>query len=317
MTDAAAFTFQHTEPFGGPPAQRAHVFSGSPVQIITRNKTIAFGARPLIMGILNVTPDSFSDGGRFTQDQAISAQVKTMLDSGADLIDVGGESTRPYAEPVSEHEELRRVLPAIACVRALHRSIPVSIDTTKAEVARQALNAGADIINDVSALRFDPEMIRIAIAHEAPVILMHMHKTPKDMQDEPVYDDVIQEITDFLAERISWATQQGLARELIIVDPGLGFGKTVAHNLTILKNLRAFKTLGCPLLIGHSRKGFIGKLLALEAQDRVLLKTQVLDHHFVLSGDPGGDHFKLQRLEMQKPLLQTLCHQQLRVRFNE
>jgi len=220
------------------------------------------------MGILNVTPDSFSDGGRYTREESLSAQVKTMLDNGADLIDVGGESTRPYAEPVSEEEELRRVLPALACIRALHRSLPVSIDTTKAEVARQALTAGADIINDVSGLRFDPEMVRIAIAHEAPVILMHMRKTPKDMQDEPVYDDVVREITDFLAERISWATEQGLDRQRIIVDPGLGFGKTVTHNLTILKHLRAFKKLGCPLLVGHSRKGFIGKLLGLETQDR-------------------------------------------------
>ena len=238
------------------------------MQIIAKNKTIAFGPRPLVMGILNVTPDSFSDGGRFTQDQALAAQVKAMLDNGADLIDVGGESTRPYAEPVSEAEELRRVLPAIACIRALHRSIPVSIDTTKAEVARQALVAGADIINDVSGLRFDPAMIRIAVAHEAPVILMHMRKTPKDMQDEPVYDDVIQEITDFLAERISWATGQGLDRQRIIVDPGLGFGKTVLHNLTILKHLRVFKKLGCPLLVGHSRKGFIGTLLGLETRER-------------------------------------------------
>ncbi len=222
------------------------------------------------MGILNATPDSFSDGGRFTHEDSLVAQIKAMLDTGADLIDVGGESTRPYAEPVPEHEELRRVLPAIACIRGLHRSIPISIDTTKAEVAHQALNAGADIINDVSALRFDPEMIRVAIAHEAPVILMHMRKTPKDMQDEPVYVDVILEITNFLAERISWATQQGVDRQRIIVDPGLGFGKTVAHNLTILKHLRTFKILECPLLIGHSRKGFIGKLLGLETQERDL-----------------------------------------------
>lgn len=240
------------------------------MQIISKNKTMVFGPRPLVMGILNVTPDSFSDGGRYTQEKALSLQVRAMLDSGADILDVGGESTKPYAEPVSEDEELRRVLPAIASIRAMHGSIPVSIDTTKAEVARQALQAGADIINDVSGLRFDAEMIRVAIAHEAPVILMHMRKTPKDMQDEPVYDDVVQEITDFLAERISWATQQGLKRERIIVDPGLGFGKTVEHNLTILKNLRAFKNLGCPLLIGHSRKSFIGKILPLETQDRDL-----------------------------------------------
>lgn len=240
------------------------------MQITTQNKTIAFGPRPLVMGILNLTPDSFSDGGCFTHDAALSAQIKNMLDSGADIIDVGGESTRPYAEPVPQDEELRRVLPAIARIRAMHHSIPISIDTTKAEVARQALEAGADIINDVSALRFDPKMIRVAIAHEAPVILMHMHKTPKDMQDEPVYADVIREIMDFLGERISWAAEQGLAREQIIVDPGLGFGKTVEHNLSILKHLRTFKTLGCPLLIGHSRKAFIGRLLTLETQERDL-----------------------------------------------
>lgn len=238
------------------------------MQIIAKNKTIAFGPRPLIMGILNVTPDSFSDGGHFTQNEPLNAQIKNMLDNGADLIDVGGESSRPYADPVSEQEELRRVLPAIASIRALHRSIPISIDTTKAEVARQALNAGADIVNDISALRFDPAMIRIAVDHKAPIILMHMRKTPKDMQDEPKYDDVIQEIMGFLAERISWATSHGLDQKRIIIDPGLGFGKTVTHNLTILKNLRVFKDLGCPLLVGHSRKAFIGKLLALETQGR-------------------------------------------------
>ena len=235
------------------------------------------------MGILNLTPDSFSDGGRFTQKKALSAQIKNMLASGADLIDVGGESTRPYAVPVPEDEELRRVLPAISCIRALDRSIPISIDTTKAEVAHQALEAGADIINDVSALRFDPAMIRVAIAHEAPVILMHMRKTPKDMQDEPVYDDVIQEIRDFLVERISWATEQGIDRKRIIVDPGLGFGKTVAHNLTILKHLDAFKSLGCPLLIGHSRKGFIGSLLSLKTAERDLA-TALISFHCATHG---------------------------------
>ena len=245
------------------------------MKIIAKNKIISFGIRPLVMGILNVTPDSFSDGGRFTQHKPLNAQIKNILDNGADLIDVGGESTRPYADPVSEQEELRRVLPAIASIRAQHHSIPVSIDTTKAEVAHQALNAGADIINDISALRFDPAMIQVAVAHEAPVILMHMRKTPKDMQDEPKYDDVIQEIMEFLAERISWATEHGLGRQRIIVDPGLGFGKTVVHNLTILKNLRVFKNLGYPLMVGHSRKAFIGKLLALETQERDLATAMI------------------------------------------
>jgi dihydropteroate synthase len=255
------------------------------------------------MGILNLTPDSFSDGGHFTQKKALSAQIKNMLASGADFIDVGGESTRPYAEPVSEDEELRRVLPAIACIRALDRSIPISIDTTKAEVARQALEAGADIINDVSALRFDSAMIRVAIAHEAPVILMHMRKTPKDMQDEPVYDDVIQEIRDFLVERITWATEQGIDRERIIVDPGLGFGKTVAHNLTILKHLDAFKSLGCPLLIGHSRKGFIGSLLSLKTAERDLA-TALISFHCATH---GADILRVH--EVEKTLQAVRLHQ--------
>lgn len=236
--------------------------------INSKNRTIAFGSRPLVMGILNVTPDSFSDGGRFTGAETLAAQIRTMLDNGADLIDVGGESTRPYAEPVPEAEELRRVLPAIACIRAITQDIPVSIDTTKADVARQALKAGADIINDVSALRFDPQMIEVAVTQEAPVILMHMRKTPKDMQDAPVYADVIGEITGFLAERIAWATAQGLAREKIIIDPGIGFGKTVEHNLMILKHLRSFKSLDCPLLLGHSRKAFIGSLMNLALEER-------------------------------------------------
>jgi dihydropteroate synthase len=255
------------------------------------------------MGILNLTPDSFSDGGHFTQKKALSAQIKNMLASGADFIDVGGESTRPYAEPVSEDEELRRVLPAIACIRALDRSIPISIDTTKAEVARQALEAGADIINDVSALRFDSAMIRVAIAHEAPVILMHMRKTPKDMQDEPVYDDVIQEIRDFLVERITWATEQGIDRERIIVDPGLGFGKTVAHNLTILKHLDAFKSLGCPLLIGHSRKGFIGSLLSLKTAERDLA-TALISFHCATH---GADILRVH--EVEKTMQAVRLHQ--------
>jgi len=235
------------------------------------------------MGILNVTPDSFSDGGLFTGEEAIAAQAGAIISEGADLIDLGGESTRPYSEPVPLQEELRRVLPAIACIRALSSDIPISIDTTKAEVARQALAAGADIINDVSALRFDPEMVKVAIACEAPVILMHMRKTPQDMQDAPAYDNVPEEIISFLEERIAWAIAQGLGREKIIIDPGIGFGKTMAHNLTILKYLRSFKTLGCPLLVGHSRKAFIGSLLNLEIKERDL-PTAILSAYCATQG---------------------------------
>jgi len=220
------------------------------------------------MGILNITPDSFSDGGSFNEATAMTAQVRRMLAAGVDIIDVGGESTRPFSEPVPPEEELRRVLPAIACIRQESAEVPISIDTTKAGVAKAALAAGADLLNDISALRFEPEMIEVALAHQAPVVIMHMQGTPKDMQVEPEYRDVVAEVRDFLAERIRWAEGKGLSRQRIIIDPGLGFGKTIEHNLTLLKHLGELKSLGCPLLIGHSRKAFIGKLLDLPVEKR-------------------------------------------------
>lgn len=212
------------------------------------------------MGILNVTPDSFSDGGQFTSKDAIDRRTEEMLQDGVDIIDIGGESSRPFSEPVSLAEELTRVLPAIETIRR-QSTIPISIDTTKAEVARQALAAGADIINDISALRFDPEMIKLARLTDAPLIIMHMQGTPGDMQIKPIYQDVIEETTDFFRERIDWLCHNGINRRRIIIDPGIGFGKTMAHNLTILKNLEKYQVLGCPVLIGHSRKSFIRKLL--------------------------------------------------------
>ena len=226
-----------------------------------------FGSRVQVMGILNVTPDSFSDGGRFTSAQAIAGQVEKMVAAGADIIDVGGESSRPFAEPVSFEEELARVLPAIEIIRKNH-TIPISIDTTKAEVARQALREGADIINDISALRFDPEMVNLVRETEVPVIIMHMQGTPTDMQVNPAYGDVVAEIKEFFAERLSWAEKKGVKRSRFLIDPGIGFGKTVDHNLIILKRVADFNELGCPVLIGHSRKAFIGKLLGNEAADR-------------------------------------------------
>ncbi len=232
-------------------------------------------ARAQIMGILNVTPDSFSDGGSLSNDAAISEQVQGMLAAGVDIIDVGGESTRPFAEPVELDEELARVLPAIKAIRACDKNIPVSIDTTKAEVARHALDCGATIINDISALRFDPEMISVALTYKVPVIIMHMQGTPGNMQLEPRYDDVVKEIQDFLEERISWASSQGLRRDQIIVDPGIGFGKSLGHNLSILKHVADFKSLGCRVLIGHSRKSFMGKLLDLEVEQRDLATASV------------------------------------------
>ena len=231
------------------------------------DNTITIGERPLIMGILNVTPDSFSDGGKFVTQEAIVRQVDKMVTDGADIIDVGGESTRPYAAAVTIAEELARVIPAIDIIRK-HHKLPISIDTSKSEVAAEALAAGADIINDISALRFDPAMIDIAIQHNAPVVLMHMHGTPRDMQINPTYDNVIEDILSFFAGRLAWAQKRGLKKEKIIIDPGIGFGKTVEHNLSILKHLDRFQTLGCPVLVGHSRKSFLAKILQDNIEDR-------------------------------------------------
>lgn len=220
-----------------------------------------------VMGILNVTPDSFSDGGRFSGLVALQAHIEAMVAAGADIIDVGGESSRPFSSPVSSTDELARVIPAIELIRQ-NFQIPVSIDTTKAAVAEAALAAGADIINDISALRFDPDMLELVRRVEVPVIIMHMQGRPGDMQVDPVYDDVVSEIRGFFEDRLAWAEQQGVARDRFIVDPGIGFGKTVAHNLAILNNLAEFKKTGCQVLVGHSRKAFIGKILDREVDDR-------------------------------------------------
>lgn len=213
-----------------------------------------------VMGIINVTPDSFSDGGEFTTTETIAAQGRQMLSAGVDIIDIGGESSRPFAEPVTLHEELARVIPAIKILRG-QSAIPISIDTTKAEVARQAINAGADIINDISALRFDAEMLEVARTKAAPIIIMHMQGKPADMQVNPAYNDIIEDTLDFFRQRLTWLTANGIAPERIIVDPGIGFGKTMAHNLTILNRLQDYQELGCPVLVGHSRKSFMSRLL--------------------------------------------------------
>ncbi len=231
--------------------------------------TLLAGPRPLIMGILNITPDSFADGGLYFDHQAALAQAKALAAAGADILDVGGESTRPFAEPVTLEEELRRVIPVIKAIRA-EMSIPISIDTYKSQVARQALEAGANLINDISALRFDPQMAALAAERKTPVVLMHMQGTPRDMQVNPSYQDLMGEIKAFFRERLDFAVSQGIAADLLILDPGIGFGKTWQHNLEILNNLHIFLDLGCPLLIGTSRKAFIGHLLggvAPEARD--------------------------------------------------
>ncbi|SHE31082.1 Dihydropteroate synthase [Desulfacinum infernum DSM 9756] len=225
------------------------------------------GHRTLIMGIVNVTPDSFSDGGRFASTRTAVQHALELVEAGADILDIGGESTRPFSDPVPLQEELERVLPVIEELRA-HTDVPISIDTTKAEVARRALEAGADIINDVSALRFDPEMASVAAETGAPVILMHMLGTPKTMQEAPVYQALLAEVSAFLEERIQWAVSRGVDRSQIIVDPGIGFGKTVTHNLRLIRDLDILSSLERPLLLGVSRKRFIGSILDRPVQDR-------------------------------------------------
>ena len=220
-----------------------------------------------IMGIVNVTPDSFSDGGRWQAEDTLAARIDQLLAEGADLIDIGGESTRPFAQPVGEAEELARVLPAVRAVRG-RSTVPVSVDTTKATVARAALEEGADLINDVSALRHEPAMVAVVRDSGCRVVVMHRLGTPGDMQLAPHYEDVVAEINRFLAGRIAWLEEQGVDRSRVIVDPGLGFGKTLTHNLDILRKVESFKQHGCPVLIGHSRKSFLGRLLDLAVAER-------------------------------------------------
>jgi dihydropteroate synthase len=215
-------------------------------------------ARTLVMGILNVTPDSFSDGGDFADAERAVAHARAMVADGADMIDVGGESTRPGSAPVSEGEELRRVLPVVEQLRG----VTISVDTTKAVIAERALAAGARIVNDISALRFDARMVEVVRDAGAGVVLMHMQGAPGTMQVEPRYDDVVAEVRDFLAERIAFAESRGIKKSQIAVDPGIGFGKTVAHNVALLSRLEVFASLGCPIVVGASRKSFIGKILA-------------------------------------------------------
>jgi len=221
---------------------------------------LVLGKRTCVMGILNVTPDSFSDGGEFfTLDDAV-AQGQKLFEDGADILDIGGESTRPFSDAVSVEEEIRRVIPVIENLAA-RISIPISIDTTKAGVARRAIQAGASMINDVSALRLDHGLADVAAEYDVPVILMHMLGTPKTMQADPVYDDLIKEIKGFLKNAVDYAQSKGISKSKIIIDPGIGFGKTVEHNLLLIKHLHEFKTLDVPILIGLSRKAFIRNIL--------------------------------------------------------
>jgi dihydropteroate synthase len=217
------------------------------------------GKRTLIMGILNVTPDSFSDGGVFFEGARALEQARRLVAEGADIIDIGGESTRPGAQAVSAEEELRRVVPVIRAIRR-ELSVPISIDTYKAKVAEAALSVGANMVNDISALRFDGQMADLVARAGVPVILMHMQGEPRTMQANPVYGDVVEDIKEFFAERIEFSLTHGIAKQHILIDPGIGFGKRVEHNIEILRRLGEFQKFDCPLVIGTSRKFFIGRL---------------------------------------------------------
>lgn len=226
-----------------------------------RTRTLALGHRPLLMGIVNVTPDSFSDGGRFFAPELAVRQAEQLLDDGADILDIGGESTRPYAAPVSADDELRRVMPVIEALRQSRPDAILSIDTSKAAVAQAALAAGAEIINDISGLLGDPQMLHVARDRAAGVCAMHMQGTPQTMQDDPRYGDVVAEVRDYLRERLGFLAAAGIERRRICLDPGIGFGKTHQHNLTLMAHAGALHALGQPLLVGHSRKGFLGKVM--------------------------------------------------------
>jgi len=246
--------------FAGRLSERAQVWK-------LRTRTLDFSRRPLVMGIINVTPDSFSDGGRFLDPRAAIEQAFQLAADGADLLDIGGESTRPYSEPVSVDEELRRVVPVIEGV-ATKVQIPISIDTSKAAVARAAIEAGAEIINDVTAFEGDPVMVALAVETNVGVCAMHMQGTQQTMQDNPSYADVVAEVKAYLRQRRDALVAAGVARDRICLDPGIGFGKTHDHNIKLMAHCHEFHALGCPLLVGHSRKGFLAKLIGDKEADR-------------------------------------------------
>ena len=222
----------------------------------------------LIMGILNVTPDSFSDGGKYFEKNSAINYALEMIDNGADIIDIGGESTRPFADPVSLEEEISRVIPVIEGIRK-ESDICISIDTTKSQVANAALNSGACIINDVSAMEVDPLMVGVAIKFDCPLIIMHMKGTPKNMQDNPQYESLIFDIKKYLLDRAEFIISKGVNPKKIVIDPGIGFGKTVENNFEIINNLNHFTTMDFPVMLGASRKSFIGISLNLPEEDRL------------------------------------------------
>jgi dihydropteroate synthase len=226
------------------------------------------GSTPLLMGIVNVTPDSFSDGGRFLDAEAAIEHGLRLVGEGADILDIGGESTRPASEPVPAGEELNRVIPVIERLAATTH-VPISIDTSKAEVARRALQAGARIVNDISGLRFDPAIVDVCSEFRCGIVCMHIQGTPQTMQANPQYDDVVAEICDYFRQRLESLQRHGIPAERVVLDPGVGFGKTAQHNIEILSHIDQLRSLGRPVLIGHSRKRFLQKVVNREVDERL------------------------------------------------
>jgi dihydropteroate synthase len=235
---------------------------------VIRGKTFNFGEKSYVMGILNITEDSFSDGGRYINPEKAIERALKMVEDGADILDIGAESTRPGAQPVSEEEEIERILPVVEKISKIV-NVPISIDTYKAAVAKSALNAGADIINDITGLKGDGAMAEVIADSDAYAVIMHMQGTPQTMQLNPVYQEVISDICGDLKESLAIAEIAGIKHEKIIIDPGIGFGKTTQHNLEIIERLSEFKVMGCPILMGASRKSLIGNVLKLPVEERV------------------------------------------------
>jgi dihydropteroate synthase len=237
------------------------------VIVRAKDRTIEVNDRPLVMGVVNVTPDSFFDGGRYATPEVAIRHALRLAEEGADLLDIGAESTRPGSDSIDEGEERRRLMPVVTAV-AKAVSIPISVDTMKATVARAALEAGAVIVNDVSALQADPAMAEVVATTGAGVVLMHMQGSPGTMQNAPVYDDVVGEVAEFFRERIKFCVDRGIGQDQIMLDPGIGFGKLLLHNLTLLGQLETFVSFGRPILVGVSMKSFIGQVVGRPVEER-------------------------------------------------
>ena len=265
-----------------------------------KGRLIEFHDRPLIMGVVNVTPDSFFDGGSYLDTEAAVAHAVSLVEEGADLVDLGAESTRPGAEEVSEAEELRRVIPVMTALAKVV-TVPISIDTSKAAVAQEALDAGAVLVNDVTALRGDPAMADVVARAGAGVVLMHMQGMPLTMQHAPHYDDVVGEVSSFFEERIRFALSHGIARRQIILDPGIGFGKLLEHNLALLAQLFQFHQFECPLLVGVSQKGFLGQILDRPVKERQWGTAAAI----AMAVDRGAEILRVHDVKAMKDVVQV------------